>query len=85
MNNEIEAKCVWGEGPRDILLIAELAFVFGPVMNPGHIKEGCGWAKVHIDLDKQQALQLIAQLQASIEQVDAIEASVIAACQGEPK
>lgn len=82
LKDEIQAKCVWGEGPRDILLIAGQAFVFGPLINPGHIKEGSGWARVHVDLTKQQAQALIAQLQSAIEETETIEAQVIAHCQG---
>lgn len=59
---EIQAKCVWGQGPRDLLVIAENAFVFGPVEQQENYKDGCGWAKVHID----QAKALITQLQTGI-------------------
>lgn len=81
IEKEVSARCVWGHGPRDILLVAETAFVFGPVRNPGHIKEGSGWATVHIDLTKQQAQDLIVQLQGAIDQTNEIEESVIASCQ----
>ena len=70
LETEIQAKCVWGEGPRDLLIVAETAFVFGPLNNPGHIKEGSGWAKVHIDLSIDQAKALIVQLQTGIAEAE---------------
>ena len=70
LETEIHAKCVWGQGPRDLLVVAETAFVFGPLNNPGHIKEGSGWAKVHIDLTISQAKALIVQLEAGIAEAE---------------
>lgn len=70
LEDKVSAKCVWGQGPRDLLIVAESAFVFGPLNNPGHIKEGSGWAKVHIDLSIDQAKALIVQLQAGIAEAE---------------
>lgn len=70
IESEVHAKCVWGQGLCDLLIVAETAFVFGPLNNPGHIKEGSGWAKVHIDLTINQAKALIAQLEAGIAEAE---------------
>lgn len=60
---KVVAKDVWGHGPNDILIVSEDSFVFGPVKRTELYKDGCGWAKVHIDISKEEAKALIVSLQ----------------------
>lgn len=70
---EIKASCVWGQGPSDILLVAENAFVKTPVDNrSGFIKEGSGWAEADVYITVEQAKSLCVQLMGSIQQTDSI-------------
>lgn len=74
---EIKASCVWGQGPSDILLVAENAFVKTPADNRnGFIKEGSGWAEVDIYITVEQAKALSVQLMGSIQHTD----SLLAVC-----
>ncbi len=74
---EIKASCVWGQGPSDILLVAENAFVKTPADNRnGYIKEGSGWAEADVYITVAQAKTLCAELMGSIQQTD----SILAVC-----
>lgn len=70
LSTEISAKCVWGQGPSDLLLVAGTAFVFGPLVRQDLYSNGSGWAKVHVDLSIEQAKALIVQLQTGIAEAE---------------
>lgn len=77
MSNELKATCVCGEGPKDVLLAAPLAFVFGPVKNDGRYVAGSGTAKVQIDLTAQEARALAWQLNAAADQAEGLDTKVL--------